>query len=225
MVVREYVIEQRHDLLDEPVGESQLDELPLKECFLVLRVRLHIGRSDEPRRWVERDAAISIDRPRSKCYRRHVPFAGRAQADDEPLYTGRQARLVRMPHDRRVEQRRRLQRVFLREVTADQQLTVLAERYIGEQKLSRVLEAVKNELPGFLVPAVKFREQVVHQPIDFILRERHHPGDDPQSPLRIRKLERTDQYPRVGRLDENVGSLQIHGNFPVSTIIQASDAC
>jgi len=46
--------------------------------------------------------------------------------------------------------------------------------------------------------------------IDLLLGERHHPRDDPQSPLRIGEFERTHQHARVVRLDQNVSSLQVH---------------
>ena len=205
----------RHDLLDEPVGEAQLDQLALEQrlCRTAYSGSMS-GRRDEPRRRVEHDAAIAIDDARAKRDRRDVPFAGRPQAQDESLRALRHARLVGMPDHRRVEQRRRLERVLLREVRADQQLAVLAQRRVGQQELPRVLEPVKKELPRLLVPAVELGEQVVHKPVDFLLGERHDPGHDPQRPLRIGKLERPEQHPRVVRLDENVGSLHVHCRLP-----------
>ena len=78
----------------------------------------------------------------------------------EPLL---HARLVRMPDDRRVKQRRRLQRVLLCKVSAQQQFAILAERCVGQQKLLRVLKAVQDELARLLMPAVELGEQVARR--------------------------------------------------------------
>src|SRR3954452_11120835 len=105
-----------------------------------------------------------------------------------------------MPNHRRIEQGGRLEGVFLGEISADEQLPVLTNRCIGEQKLPRVIEAMQNELLRLLMPAVKLSEQVGQQTIDFYFRERHRPGDDPESPLRVAKLERAHEHTRIVRL-------------------------
>ena len=152
--------QQRHHLFDKAIREAQLDELPLKQRLFVLRVRSMSGVVTN--RGVGSSAILQllIDRAGAKRDRRHVPFAGRPQADDEPLRTGRQARLIRMPHHRRIEQRRRFERVLLRKITADEQLAVLADGRVGQQELLRVLEAMQDELPRLLMPAVKLGQQV-----------------------------------------------------------------
>ena len=61
-----------------------------------------------------------------------------------------------MPDHRRVEQGGRLQGVFLGEVRPDQQLAVLAERLVGEQMASDLVEPVEEELAGLLVPVAEF---------------------------------------------------------------------
>ena len=74
-----------------------------------------------------------------------------------------QARLVRVPDHRRVEQGRRFQRVFLGEVGADQKPAVLAERLVGQQVLADLLEAVQEELAGPLVAAAELPHHLLEQ--------------------------------------------------------------
>ena len=87
-----------------------------------------------------------------------------------------QARLVGVPDHRRVEQRRRFQRVFLGEVRADQQPAVLAQRLVGQQVAADLLEAVQEELAGLLVAVVELPHHVVQQALDLRLGERRRRG-------------------------------------------------
>src|SRR5690349_10234179 len=70
---------------------------------------------------VDRDGAVRIKRASAKFYRRQVPFPDRSQAHHETNRAAGKTLLVRRKHDRRVEQRRRLDRVLVSEIGADQQ--------------------------------------------------------------------------------------------------------
>src|SRR4051812_31336601 len=123
-----------------------------------------------------------------------------------------------MPDHRWIEQGRRLQRILLREISADQQLPIFADRRIGEKILLRVIEAVQNELPRLLMTAMKFCKELANQPTDFIVGQRHHSRYDPKGALRVCELKRPHQYPCVIGFDENVCPLQLHSNLPVCSI-------
>ena len=79
------VVQERHDLLDESVRKAEFNQLTLKQPFIVLRVRLHIGRRHEPRRGVEHDFAIAVDDTGTERDRGNMAFARRAQAENESL--------------------------------------------------------------------------------------------------------------------------------------------
>src|SRR5688572_5893228 len=70
---------------------------------------------------VDVQAAVRIEHAAAKLYRRQVAFPDRSQAHHETNRAGREAVLIRGRHDRRVEQRRRLDRILVREIRAYQQ--------------------------------------------------------------------------------------------------------
>jgi len=75
-----------------------------------------------------------------------------------------------MPHERRIEQRRRFQRILLSKVGSQQQPTVFAQWSIGEEVTFDVLKSSLEERLGILVTPVKFFENVSELLIDLLFR-------------------------------------------------------
>ena len=74
---------------------------------------------------------IGMDDSGSKRDGRNMPFASGAQAEHESQRASRQARLIGVRNDRRIEQRRGFQRVFGQEIGADQQPPLFGEFLTG----------------------------------------------------------------------------------------------
>jgi hypothetical protein len=113
--------------------------------------------------------------------------------------SGRQARLVRVPDQRRVEQGRRFQRVFLGEVGADQQAAILAERLVGQHVLADVLEPVQEELAGPVVALAELPDHVLQQALDVTVGEGRDACDDLFNPRLARHLEWPDDNAMIDR--------------------------
>ncbi len=73
------------------------------------------------------DLVIGGDDAGAKDNRRHVPLAGGAETHDEPHRAGGKIALVVMRDDRRVEERRRLDRILGGQVGPDQQPAIARE--------------------------------------------------------------------------------------------------
>src|SRR5258708_21058953 len=73
----------------------------------------------EAARRVEPDPGIAADRAAPELDARQAAFPDCSQAHDEPDFSRGTARLVRVRHDRRVKQGRRLGPGFLSEITPD----------------------------------------------------------------------------------------------------------
>ena len=90
-----------------------------------------------------------------------------------------QSGLVGMRHDGRIEQRRGLRRIFVREVSADERLPFRRGLRAVVQVMLHLREAVAENLFNLLVPVLKLAQHLAQQPGDFLVRERHDAGDDP----------------------------------------------
>src|SRR5258708_4202966 len=115
-----------------------------------------------------------------------------------------------MPDQARIEQRRRFERVFLREVRTDQELAVMTYHLIGEQILLHVIEALQKIVERLLMPAPELFHHVVEQGDDFRLRKRHDPGYDPLDPSLDRRVEKPEVHPGEIRPQDESGSLKFH---------------
>ena len=159
----ELVAESRQYLVGERAVDAQLDELAREEPLLVQGVGNQLRCGDEARRLVDVDLVLVIDDPAPERDRRDVPFASGPQAQDEPARSCLQAGLVGMPDHRRIEKGRGLQRVFLGEIGAHEQLPVLAERLIGQEMALDLFKSPEEELAGLLMPVPEFAQHVFQQ--------------------------------------------------------------
>ncbi len=80
---RELVPERFHDQARPLVLEAHLHKLVEEDRLAIGGVRIQLGRGDEARWFVHRDRMIGADDAAAKLDRRDVPFASRAQAEDE----------------------------------------------------------------------------------------------------------------------------------------------
>ena len=115
-----------------------------------------------------------------------------------------------MPHERRIEQRRRFERIFLGEVRTKKQLTVFAKRSIREEVVIEVFKPSLEEFLGFLVPPVEFFKHLSELVIDLFFRQHADAPDDTQHTLVAGRLEWSqDDALFVGRENES-GSFDVH---------------
>ena len=94
----------------------------------------------EPAGGVEADRGIAADRAGPELDARQVTFPDRPQAHDEPHFPGLTSCLVRVDHDRRIEQGRRLQCVLVGEIRSDQLPPCTAYLYLGTDPVGDELE-------------------------------------------------------------------------------------
>ena len=115
-------------------------------------------------------------------------------------------RLVRVPYHRGVKECSGFEGVFLRKVGADQKPAVFAEMLIGKKVPLELFKTVKKEVTRLLMAVVKLAHDVAQEEIDFLLRERHQPRQDPLDSLRAGWLERSDHDSAVGGPEHNTGA-------------------
>src|ERR1700683_5516962 len=85
---------------------------------------------------VEADLVIAADRATPELDARHVAFPDGPQAHDEPDFSGSTTRLVRVRHDRRIEQGRGLECVLLGEIRPDQLPSCAPHLDLGAEPMS-----------------------------------------------------------------------------------------
>ena len=107
--------------------DADVFELAAKQGLVVLLVGHDADRPGEPPAGVDLDLVIGSDDAGAEDDRRHVPLARRPQAHDEPHRAGGKVALVVMRDDRRVEERRRLDRILGGQVGPDQQAAIVRE--------------------------------------------------------------------------------------------------
>ena len=97
---------------DERLVDPQVQQRRDEVSLAIARVT-DLGRDHRGGNRVECEVAVDADEAFAKFDRREVALAGGAQAHDEAKRTGRDTLLIRVRDDRGVEQRRRLQAVFV----------------------------------------------------------------------------------------------------------------
>ena len=140
-----------------------------------------------------------------------MPFAGGPQAQNETQRAGREVRLIRVRHDRRIEQRRGFERIFVREVGAQHQLPFFGDPAAGTQRVPDVLEAAFEELADFQVAFTKFGLHLLRQRMDFPVGKGHHLRADFAGALAARDIERSNQHARAVRMQRDAGASHFCG--------------
>src|SRR5690242_8399376 len=98
-----------------------------QEFGIVLAARLDLGRLGIAAGRLNAHAERAVPNPGAEGDGGDMALADPAQREDEADRAGLEAGLIPMADDAGVEQRRRLERIFLAEDAADQQLLILAE--------------------------------------------------------------------------------------------------
>ena len=169
----------QHSFLDF-VQHRKVSELRREEALVVVVRRTHTRLCVRAHR-IELDGSVGIDDTRSELDRRHMSLADGPQTHDEPDSACGDTGLVGCDHDRRVAQRRRLDRVLVREVGADETTTLHGHRHSqqGTREPRRYDVVVPVEHCVEIAVATGEQSARSGQRVgDLILRQLHDPFED-----------------------------------------------
>ncbi len=113
--------------IHHPLVDADVFELAPKQGLFVLLVGNNADGPGEASAGVDLDLVIGGDYAGAEDDRRDVPLARGAETHNEPHRAGGKVALVVMRDDRRVEQRRRLDRILGGQVGPDQQAAIVRE--------------------------------------------------------------------------------------------------
>jgi hypothetical protein len=126
-----------------------------------------------------RTVASALTIPRAELDRGDVTLADRSQAHHDPRVAGREVRLIRGKHDRRVSERSRLDRVFVGEVGADQLAPIACQRDRTRAGRTHPVEVCHHHSEAAIehgvevaVPAREQMARTVQRLADVVLRHR-----------------------------------------------------
>jgi hypothetical protein len=131
----------------------------------------------EPRGPREGDPTPRADNADAERDRGNVPFARGPQTQDETERTFGQSGLFRMWCDGRIKQSRRLWRIFVREIRADERLPLRRRLPRLVQVMAHLHEAVAEDFSNILVPVLKLAHHLTQQLGDCFIRKSHDAGD------------------------------------------------
>ena len=146
--------------LRDGVRHPQFLKLPPEDGFIVGCGRDVVRSRDVARGMIDGNFPLAIDDARPKRDRRDVAFARRAQAEDETQRTCGKSILVRMRNDGGIKERRRLQRIFVREVSADKKFAFLGERLVGWKQMPDRIKANEKVVVKSLMARFEFGEDL-----------------------------------------------------------------
>ena len=185
--------------VNSPVNPS-FSEFPLEQRLLVDGVRNLARLGEKARGGQDLDPLIGMDDAGAKRDGGDVPFAGGAQAENEPQRAGRQTRLVGVRHDGRIEQGRGFQRVFGQEIGADQEPPCFGQLSIRPATTrAPVRSARRKRLRICWCRCENSAETSSSSRPTLVFRKRHDPGDDPGDPLGTTRAERPQEERGTGR--------------------------
>ncbi len=107
-----------------------------------------------------------------------MSFADGTQTENEAQATFRRARLVRVPHDRGVEQGRGFVRIFAEKIGADQLALRFGESAVRRQHLFHDVGARLERLQQVAMPALEILQDIGELAGNGFGIEREHPVDD-----------------------------------------------
>jgi hypothetical protein len=126
---------------------------------------------------VQPDRLAGPDDRGDEADRGDVPLADLPQADHRAQFAGRQAGLIRVRHHRRVAQRRRLDRVLVAEVRADQRPAGRRQRDVRRHPVADQVVVVLEDTADVVVPAGEPGQHVVQHLRGLVLVELQDPLD------------------------------------------------
>src|SRR5579863_8388017 len=160
---------------------AELGELGLEDAAIAGAWAVVSG-AGERSRLLDADRGSGADRAGPELDAGQMPLADRAQAHDEPELPGAAAGLVGMRHDRRVEQRRALQRVLLSEIRADQALPGGAHPALSAEPVRDEPEVALHGAVQVTIPPAEIGPRAGKRPAHLVLGHRQDAVDDRLGP-------------------------------------------
>ena len=140
-----------------------------------------------------------------------MTFARSPQAQDETERAWREVRLVRMRHNRGIEQRGGFERILVTEIGTEQELPFFGQMVVGVQARADLLESVFQEIPGLGVALTEFHLHLLAQVVDFRFRESHDLGANSGGAGVARKEKRPKQHARAVGMQDDLATLDGDG--------------
>ncbi len=143
-----------------------------------------------------------------------MTFTRGPEAQDKTQRAGRQVGLVRMRHDRGIEERGGFERILVTEIGAEEQLSFFGQVLTGVQALAHLLESGFEKVPRPGVAAVEFRLHLLPKEVDFRVRERHDLGTNSGGAWVARKEKRAEQHAGAVWMQDDLATLDgggLHG--------------
>ncbi len=213
-VQREGASHSQEHLPAEVSHQPKFLKLSLEYAVLVGGVGHLLGFEAVARGGIDRDIAAGIKQPGAKRDRGDVAFARGPEAQDEPQRAGRQVRLVRMRHDRRIEQRGGFERILVTKIGAEQELPFFGQVLVGVQARADLLESGFEKIPGLGVALTEFHLHLLPKGVDFSFREGHDLGANSDGAGVARKEKRPEQHARAVGMQDDLATLDgggLHG--------------
>ena len=178
---------ERHRLL----ADADVFELAAKQRLVVLLVGNDADGPGEASAGVDLDLVIGSDDAGAEDDRRHVPLARGPETHNEPHRAGGQVALVVMRDDRRIEQRRRLDRILGGQVGPDQQAAIVREvvRHADHRHGRAVILLERGG--DVAVAGAELQKHLVQQPIDLPAAQTADPIDEAADPRLPAGIEET----------------------------------
>jgi hypothetical protein len=143
-----------------------------------------------------------MDDAGSKCDGGDVPFAGGAQAENEPQSATIEAGLIGMRDDGRIEESGGFQGVFSQEIGADQEASLLGHLHIPWNQFPDLFEAFQGAGVDLVVPAGELSAKSAQERTEIFFRERHDSGDYAGCALVVAWIEGPQENPRLVRTED-----------------------
>ena len=213
-VQREGASQPQEHLPAEVPHQPKFLELSLEYAVLVGGAGHLLGFEAVARGGIDGDVAAGIKQPGAKGDGGDVTFARGPQAQDETQRAGRQVRLVRMRHDRGIEQRGGFERILVAKIGAEQELPFFGQVLVGVQAGADLLESGFEKIPGLGVALAEFHLHLLPKGVDFGFREGHDLGANPGGAGVARKEKRPEQHARAVWMQDDLAALNgggLHG--------------
>jgi hypothetical protein len=210
LVGGELVAEPREHARRQLVERAELDQLGAEQRLgEVARRRALAADQVRPDR-IERQRAVRIEQPGTKLDRGQMAFAHRAQAEHDAQAAARHAALLGRRHDRRVEQRRGLDRVLVGEVGPDQQAALVADPDVARHVMRDQVELPLEDRSKAVMAAFEPAQGVGVERVDLSIGNRE---DARHQHVRARRAGEQDLLARDVRFGEHATSV---GQEPVT---------
>ena len=140
-----------------------------------------------------------------------MPFTRRAKAHHKSQGPGRHIALIRMRHDRGIEERRRFQGILAGKHRANEQLAVLRKFTLREHMPFDHLEMIQHHLLDIEVTGMKFLADHLQLGFHLLIAKQQGAANDGGDARFLERNERANDHPRALRLQNDVMTTQDKG--------------